>query len=454
MKPEQEHDGAVNSKIHYLNFKKPSSNPSSKGEKFIKGQKQVSRSADASSLVQQNLSTVEKQTIELKPSVPVYFIRPNSIKRAAKFFLENFKTPKLASDVLYSVKSNPDVAVLRHLFDAGIKHYDVASMAEVKLINGLFGDAVSMYFMHPIKSREAIFDAYFNHGIRDFSLDSFDELKKILEVTNNAKDLGLHVRLAIPNSHAAIDLSGKFGILPSESVSLLRKVRSSAKKLGVCFHVGSQCMEPTEYRNALTITKEVLEQAKVKLDVIDIGGGFPSSYPGMTPPNLHSYFDEIFDAINQLKLDQNCRIWCEPGRALVAESGSLLVRVEARKKNMLYLNDGTYGGLFDAGFPGFIYPVKATRVKTSDPLSATSVPFGFFGPTCDSLDSMKGPFYLPDNIAEGDYIEIGQLGAYSRSIRTDFNGFNKNLQIEVSDEPLVSMYQELQEQEESATAAE
>lgn len=450
MEQEQEHDGAVNSKIHYLNFKKSSSG---KG-KFIKGQKQASRSADKNSFIQQNLTTVEKQTIELKPSVPVYFIRPNSIKRAAKFFLENFKTPKLASDVLYSVKSNPDVTVLRHLFDAGIKHYDVASMAEVKLINELFGDEVSMYFMHPIKSREAIFDAYFNHGIRDFSLDSFDELQKILEVTNNAKDLGLHVRLAIPNSHAAIDLSGKFGILPSESISLLRKVRASAKKLGICFHVGSQCMEPTEYRNALTITKEVLDHAKVKLDVIDIGGGFPSSYPGMTPPNLHSYFDEIFDAINQLKLDKNCRIWCEPGRALVAESGSLLVRVEARKKNMLYLNDGTYGGLFDAGFPGFIYPVKAMRVKSSDPLSAASVPFGFFGPTCDSLDSMKGPFYLPDNIAEGDYIEIGQLGAYSRSIRTDFNGFNKNLQIEVSDEPLVSMYQELQEQEESATAAE
>jgi ornithine decarboxylase len=441
MELEQKYDAKVNSKIHYLNFSKNSP----KKEKFTKAQKQFFRPQKSTKI----FPSIENQIGELKPSIPVYFIRPNSIKRAAKFFLENFKNPKLASDVLYSVKSNPDVDVLRHLFDSGVKHYDVASTAEVKLINELFGDSVKMYFMHPIKSREAIFDAYFNHGIRDFSLDSTDELKKILEITNNAKDLGLHVRLAIPNSHAAIDLSGKFGILPSESISLLRKVRSVAKRLGICFHVGSQCMEPTEYRNAIGITKEVIEQAKIKLDVLDIGGGFPSSYPGMTPANLSAYFDEIFDSISQLHLDKNCRIWCEPGRALVAESGSLLVRVEARKKNMLYLNDGTYGGLFDAGFPGFIYPTKAIRIKGKNKLASNNIPFGFYGPTCDSLDSMKGPFYLPDNIAEGDYIEIGQLGAYSRSIRTDFNGFNKHLQIEVCDEPLVSMYKESEDLEEA-----
>lgn len=434
MEQEQEYDRAASSKIHYLfNAKKPH-----------KGEKQSKKSS-----AKKSLSTIEARVLELKPSIPVYFIRPNSIKRAVKFFVENFRTSKHESDILYSVKSNPDATVLRHLFNSGIRHFDVASMAEVKLINELFGDAAKMYFMHPVKSREAIFDAYFNHGIHDFSLDSFDELQKILEVTKNAKDLGLHMRLAIPNSHAAIDLSGKFGILPSESIGLLRKIRAHAQRLGICFHVGSQCMEPSEYRNAITIAKEVIEQAKVKLDVIDIGGGFPSSYPGMTPPNLRAYFDEIFDSIQTLKLDKNCRIWCEPGRALVAESGSLLVRVEARKKGMLYLNDGTYGGLFDAGFPGFIYPVKALRIKEDKEKLCpnNAVPFGFYGPTCDSLDSMKGPFYLPENIAEGDYIEIGQLGAYSRSIRTEFNGFNKNLQIEVADEPLVSMYKDLTEKQ-------
>ncbi len=438
MKQEKEtYERGVNSKIHYLNFS---------NKKINKGAEQSPQGMASQALPEKYDVTVEQQVFSLKPSVPIYFIRPNSIKRAVNFFLENFRTNKHQSDILYSVKSNPDAAVLTHLFKSGIKHFDVASMAEVKLINELFAEEVKMYFMHPIKSREAIFDAYFNHGIRDFSLDSLDELKKILEVTNNARDLGLHVRLAIPNSHAAIDLSGKFGVLPSKSIGLIRKVRTVAQRLGICFHVGSQCMDPIEYRNAITVTKEILEQAKVKLDVLDIGGGFPSSYPGMTPPDLRSYFDEIFDTINHIALDSDCKIWCEPGRALVAESGSLLVRVEGRKKNMLYLNDGTYGGLFDAGFPGFIYPTKAIRIKGRSQFSPEVESFGFYGPTCDSLDVMKGPFYLPANIAEGDYIEIGQLGAYSRSIRTEFNGFNKNLQIEVIDEPLVSMYRELEEE--------
>lgn len=432
MESKQEYDGAGAAKVHYLNFGKKDAQKS-----------QIS----ATSSSDKKYNTIEQEVLTIKPMIPAYCIRPHSVKRAATWFLTNFQSNKFASDVLYSVKSNPDITILKHLYDAGLRHFDVASLSEVKLIRELFGESAKMYFMHPVKAREAIHEAYFNFGIRDFSLDSFDELEKITEVTNNAKDLGLHIRLAISNSHAAIDLSGKFGILPSESVSLLRKTRSVAKRLGICFHVGSQCMEPTEYRNALAVTKEVLEQSKVKLDVLDIGGGFPSSYPGMTPPNMRAYFDEIFDAINQMGLDKNCRLWCEPGRALVAEAGSLVVRVEARKQNMLYINDGTYGGLFDAGFPGFIYPTKAIRIKDKEALSAKTEPFGFYGPTCDSLDSMKGPFYLPENIAEGDYIEIGQLGAYSRSVRTDFNGFNQNLQIEVCDEPLVSMYKKSKEKQ-------
>jgi ornithine decarboxylase len=250
----------------------------------------------------------------------------------------------------------------------------------------------------------------------------------------------LHIRLSIPNSHSAIDLSGKFGILPSEATGLIRKARAVSKKLGICFHVGSQCMDPVEYRNAINTAKEVIRRARVRLDVLDVGGGFPSIYPSMTPLEMHSYFDEIFEAINQADFSNNCEIWCEPGRALVAEAVSLVVRVEARKKNMLYINDGTYGGLFDAGFPGFIYPTQAIRIKNPKTLEGEKTSFGFYGPTCDSMDTMKGPFYLPENISEGDYIEIGQLGAYSRSIRTEFNGFGEVLQIEVSDEPIESMY--------------
>lgn len=424
MKPKYESEKLSNNKVHYL-F----------GSKKLVGKQNNDFSNSA-----QQLCSVQDYVEKLKPSIPVYFLRPNSIKRAAKFFLDNFYSPKYSSNVLYSVKSNPDVAVLNYLFASGIKDFDVASMAEVKLINDLFGSEAKIYFMHPIKSREAIYEAYFDYGIRHFSLDSFAELEKIIEVTKGAKDLSLHIRLAIPNSHAAIDLSGKFGILPSEAPSLLRKTRTIAKELGICFHVGSQCMDAVQYRNAINITKEVLDQSLVKLDVLDIGGGFPSSYPGLTPQGLNFYFDEIFDAINQLNLELTCKIWCEPGRALVAEAASLLVRVEARKEAMLYLNDGTYGGLFDAGSLGFIFPTKAIRIGEGAKLIG-SKPFGFYGPTCDSLDVMKGPFYLPKNIKEGDYIEIGQVGAYSKTIRTEFNGFNETMQLEVNDEPLVSLYE-------------
>lgn len=417
-----EYDGAQNlgvnsGNIHYLDF--------AKGQKST-GQKK--NSAPSS-----KYNSLESEILKLKPSIPVYAIRPENIKKAGGFFLENF-----AGKVLYSVKSNPEIAALQALYSAGVRNFDVASLNEVKLIAGLFPNS-KMYFMHPIKAREAIAAAYFDFGIRDFSLDSIDELNKILEVTNNAKDLNLHVRLAVSGGSAAIDLSGKFGILPSKSVALVRKTRAAAAKLGICFHVGSQCMDPVEYRHAINIAKNVVNSAKVKLDVLDVGGGFPSSYPSLTPPALKNYIDEIHDAVKTTGFN-SVELWCEPGRALVAESGSLIVRVEARKDQMLYINDGTYGGLFDAGHPSFIYHSKTIRVKGKKELSKNLAPFGFYGPTCDSLDAMKGPFYLPENIAEGDYIEIGGLGAYSKSLRTNFNGFNDIIEIEVCDAPLVSMY--------------
>lgn len=369
---------------------------------------------------------------------PVYFIRPNSIAKASEFFLQNFIGGGYLSRVLYSVKSNADEDVLKILFDNKIRNFDVASIAEIELVNKLFGNVVKQYFMHPVKPRESISKAYFDYGVRDFSLDSFEELDKIVESTKEAKDLNLHVRIAIPNAHVAIDLTGKFGILPLEAIELLKEVRKKANKVGVCFHVGSQCMESMQYRSSLEIIKDILDQSGVEIDVLDIGGGFPSSYPGMIPTNLSLYFDEIFDAISKLNLKTSCEIWCEPGRALVAEAASLLVRVEGRKQNMLYINDGTYGGLFDAGSLNFIYPVKAHR--DGDNFSDELQPFGFYGPTCDSLDTMKGPFYLPQDIKEGDYIEIGQLGAYSAAMRSNFNGFGSYIKKFVKDKPLLTNY--------------
>lgn len=395
---------------------------------------------------QNSLTTIGNFLQQNLVSQPIYALRPENLKIASKFFCSNFVSAKHKTKILYSVKSNPDDEVLKTLFANGINQFDVASLNEIYTISRLFGSTTKMYFMHPIKSREAITEAYFKFNIRDFSFDSLEELQKIIEATANATDLGLHLRIATPNNHSAINLSRKFGILADKAVSLIRKARTVAKRLGICFHVGSQCTDPLQYRNAVEIAYNLITKAKVSIDVLDIGGGFPSSYPASIPPSLSSYFAEIFNAIESVKLPQDCEIWCEPGRALVAESTSLIVRVEGKKGQMLYLNDGTYGGLFDAGMPNFIYHSKAIRTNKAKPsLSNKLIPFGFYGPTCDSLDVMNGPFYLPNNIAEGDYIEIGQMGSYSKSIRTNFNGFNNYHEILVSDLPLVSLYQESQE---------
>lgn len=375
--------------------------------------------------------SVDAMVHELRPEMPVYCLRPATITGMAKRFLKTFP-----GDVLYAVKTNPDPRVLKWLAMAGVQRFDVASLAEVKLVAGVL-PAAQLYFMHPVKSREAIAKAYHEYGVRDFSLDSHEELAKILDVTHQATDLNLYVRLAISNDDAAYSLSGKFGVTPQQAVSLLPAVRNVASKLGVCFHVGSQCMDPEAYASAMDTVAALVAETGVKLDVLDIGGGFPSIYPGMLPPPLADYMKAVRKGLKAHPLFAGCEVLCEPGRALVAEGGSTVARVELRKGNALYLNEGTYGSLFDAGHPGFVFPVKA--IRTDGALSGQLAEFSFFGPTCDSLDSMKGPFHLPEDIAEGDWIEIGQLGSYGVTMRTHFNGFQSDTVVEVADKPILSV---------------
>ncbi len=368
----------------------------------------------------------------LQPEHPVVLYRPHALKRAVDTFLDGFK-----GDVMYAVKTNPDEHVLKDLWAQGIRRFDAASLHEVAMVRGLFPDA-EIFFMHTVKSRKAIKEAYFTYGVRHFSLDCQDELGKILAETGYATDLGLHVRLAIPNTYAELALTDKFGAGQTEAVALLKDVRVVAASTGVCFHVGSQCMHPDAYRMAIKLAKQVVKAAGVKIDTFDVGGGFPSTYPGMTPPDMGSYFDAIHESTHDLVKQFGCTLLCEPGRALVAESGSVLVRVELRKGDFLYINDGTYGSLFDAGVPKWNYPCRLLGRKAD---TDEQQGFSFYGPTCDTMDFMKGPFMLPADIQEGDYIEIGQLGAYGRTMATRFNGFALASQtIMVKDEPLMSLY--------------
>ena len=369
---------------------------------------------------------------ELKPDNPVYCIRPVSIKKSTKFFKDNFP-----GRVLYAVKTNPNEKVIRQIISSGIQDFDVASLNEIKLIKKIKLNA-NLYFMHTVKSKDSIAAAYFDYGVKNFALDHKDELRKILDATNNAKDLNLFVRIAISNEHAEIDLSRKFGASPSEALGLVRLSKEYSKKLGISFHVGSQCMHKISYSKGIREIGSIIRKTKITPDIINVGGGFPSIYPDLNPEPIKNYLDEIKVSLDKLKLRKLPEIICEPGRAIVAESGSTIIKVILRKKQKLYINDGTYGSLFDAGVPNFVLPSKMITNGRVHSKKLTS--FNFFGPTCDSLDYMKGPFLLPNNIKEGDYIELGQLGAYGLTFRTKFNGFYSNEIFELNDKPIMSMY--------------
>jgi len=380
----------------------------------------------------QKFKSVDFLVNQLKPTEPVYCIRKKSIQLASKFFQNKFP-----GKVLYAVKTNPHPFVLKTMVESGIDNFDVASIKEIKTIKKISPKANCSY-MNTVKSRENIKEAYFNNKVKTFSLDTKEELIKIIESTNHAKDLELFVRVAVSNEHAEIDLSKKFGAINSEASGLLRLTKQYAKKIGLSFHVGSQCMHPISYAKGISEIGNIIKKTKILPDVINIGGGFPTIYPDLVPQSLDNYFYEIKKALNNLKLEKLPKIICEPGRAIVAESGSTIVRVNLRKKQKLYINDGTYGTLFDAGVPNIVYPSRL--IKNGKIISKKITSFDFYGPTCDSMDYMKGPFILPNNIKENDYIELGQLGAYGLTFRTDFNGLYSNNIFEVEDDPIMTMY--------------
>ena len=366
-----------------------------------------------------------------RPVEPVTLLRPHAARRAARFFVEKFPGTSL-----YAVKANPSPDLLRILWDAGVTHYDVASLGEVRLVAETLPQA-TLCFMHPVKAEEAIAEAYFDHGVRTFSLDTLDELEKIVRATNGATDLNLLVRLRVSSDHSKLSLAAKFGAEPHEVRQLLFAARQAADALGICFHVGSQAMTPAAYSEAMDRVRDAIVDAAVTVDIVDVGGGFPSTYPGMEPPPLEAYFDVIHRAFEALPISYSAELWCEPGRALCAEYASVLVRVEKRRGAELYINDGAYGALFDAAHIGWRYPVKLVRGEES---RAKPMAFSFYGPTCDDLDHMAGPFDLPSDVNAGDYIEVGMLGAYGCAMRTGFNGFGVEDRVIVADEPMASLY--------------
>ena len=365
----------------------------------------------------------------LRPVQPVTIVRPHAARTAARYFVDRFPGRSL-----YAVKANPSPDLLRLLWDEGVTHYDVASLTEVRLVADTLPDA-TLCFMHPVKAPEAIAEAYHRHGVRTFSLDTMEELEKIRAATDGAADLNLLVRIRVSSDHSKLSLAAKFGCDPYDAAELLVATRQLADALGICFHVGSQAMSPHAYQLGLERVRAAIVASSVTVDIVDVGGGFPSTYPGMEPPPLPRYFDAIHRGFEDLPISYSAELWCEPGRALCAEYSSLLVRVERRRGTELYINDGAYGALFDAAHIGWRFPVELLRDSR-----AGHVPYSFYGPTCDDLDHMAGPFYLPADVAAGDYLEIGMLGAYGAALRTAFNGFGSELTATADDPPMATLY--------------
>jgi ornithine decarboxylase len=382
------------------------------------------------------LPTVDMVVADLRPTDPLFCLRPAAITAAALRFTGCFP-----GDVLYAVKCNPDPFVLAALWAGGVRHFDCASIAEIRLVRQLL-PAAEVHFMHPVKARPAIGEAFDRWDVTDFSFDSADELAKILQETvpvglvGDPPSLGLFVRLALPKGRAVYDLSGKFGAPPDEAAQLLRAARPYAARLGVSFHVGSQCLDAVAYARAMTLANEAIADAGVPVDIVDVGGGFPVSYPDAMPPPLGAFIDAI--AAAAAALPRGIRLWAEPGRALVAGGGSVIVQVQLRRGNTLFVNDGVYGNLSDAGALGFRFPARRIRLGGGGMTETGFVDFDLFGPTCDSADHMRGPFRLPADIDEGDWIELGQLGAYGACLRTGFNGFGDADLVEVADPPMLA----------------
>ncbi|MES1197277.1 MAG: type III PLP-dependent enzyme [Pseudomonadota bacterium] len=372
------------------------------------------------------------------PEGPVAIARPHRVAAAAEWFRARFP-----GEVFYAVKANPSPWVLDALWGAGVRGFDVASEVEAELVATRFPSA-QLAFMHPVKSRRAIQRAYRDFGVRIFALDSQDELDKILAETGGARDLTLIVRLAVGNEGSIYPLSQKFGASPDEAPALLRSARAATEEMmGVSFHVGSQCMRPDAFRAAMQSAGRAIVQAGVVADIVDVGGGFPAIYPGMTPPPMQDYIRTIRDTFENMHVVENARLWAEPGRALVAEAGSIVARVDLRKGDALYLNDGAYGNLFDATHANWPYPVKLLRAGDA---SNELMSFRFYGPTCDSIDAAAGTFMLPSDTREGDLIEIGMLGAYGSAMATRFNGFGDTVTITSQDAPWPTLFVDVVEE--------
>ena len=372
-----------------------------------------------------SFNNVFEMLTELKPIDPVYCVYPHVYRETAEEFMQGFP-----GRVLYAIKANNDPKVLRALFDAGIAHVDCASLQEIKEAKAVDDDAVC-YFMNPVRLRGAARSAQQDYGVRHFVIDHASGLELLLEEIEASKSV-IFVRLAVHHESAMVDLSSKYGATSDETLELLQAVANCGAEPALAFNVGSHVMSPDAYVHAIETAIEVLKRLPFKLRLIDIGGGYAKSYPGFTAPPINEYLAAIVNAA-KFSLADNGELMAEPGRALAAPGLSAVVEVLLRKDDKLYINDGLYGAFWELRYDAHDRYASRT-IHNGAPLEGKTRPFQLLGPTCDSDDKLSAMIDLPEDIAVGDYIEFGAIGAYSLSGRSDFNGFYSDTVVNITDE--------------------
>jgi len=368
------------------------------------------------------ISQARLQKLAKQHGTPLFVVDHDALRKNYR----QFKRYLPRVQAYFAVKANPDPAIVRTLYLEGAS-FDVASMPEFMIVHENIKDLPAkerqdwiwdkIIYANPTKPTETL------EELNQYKpLVTFDNLEEIRKIKKHAPNAGLALRLKVPNTGAMVELSSKFGASPGEAVDLILE----ADKLGlvvegISFHVGSQTTNFENYVQALTLTANIFAEAKgrgyTKMNLIDIGGGFPAPYDSSVKP-----FRELAKVINgeiDRLFPKDIQILAEPGRFLVATAGIAVSKVIGKAvrdgKPCYYINDGVYHTYSGVIFDHCKYPIKAFK-KGETQLSAV------FGPTCDALDVVSMAENLPA-LERGDLVYSVNIGAYSHASSTYFNGF-------------------------------
>lgn len=373
----------------------------------------------------ETFDSVDAVVTALRPTEPVYCIYPEILRRAARRFVEGFP-----GRTLYAVKANPEPDVVRALYRAGVRHFDTASLREIALVKRLCPEA-ECYFMAVCKLSGAAETAFSRYGVRHFVADHRSEVDRLLGFADAGTTI--HIRMKAFDPASVYELSSKFGAEADEVVHLLRRVAEAGLRPGLAFNVGSLCRDPDAYRRAIAAASEVAVASGVPIASLDVGGGFPTDYPGLGARPVGEFFSAIREQFATGPWPEDSVVLCEPGRALVAESQSLLVQVILIKDDLVFLNDGVYGGFQELSISDDTvrYPSRVIRLEGT--ASESTRPYSVSGPTCDSRDLLPVRVSLPVDLCVGDWIEFGLAGAYTNAMSTRFNGLYSDHWVRIGD---------------------